>query len=73
MLQSRNVLLDVIIVFNATYLSKCVNVFISYSTVSLQASLIRSLRNILSVVSHISSIGSCSLDGLAALKETYGL
>ena len=71
MLQSRNVFLDVIIILNVAHLSECVNVFISHSTVSLQTSLIRPPRDVLGVVSYVPSVGSCSLGGLATLKETH--
>ena len=73
MLQPRNVLLDIIVIFNATYLSKYVNVFISHSTVSLQASLVRSSRNVLDVISYVPSVGSCLLGSLTTLKKTYNL
>ena len=73
MLQPRDVFLDVIIISNVTHLSECVNVFISHPTVSLQTGLIRSLRNILSVVSYMSSVGSYLLSSLISLKETYSL
>src|SRR5438046_2329926 len=73
MLQPRNVFLDIIIILNVTHLSKYVNIFIYHSTVSLKTSLVRSPRNVLSVVSYMSSIGSYSLGSLATLKETHGL
>ena len=71
MLQPRDVFLDVVVIFNVAYLSKCVNVFISHPIVPLQASLIRSSRDILDVMSHVPSIDSYPLDGLAVLKKAY--
>ena len=71
MLQPCYVLLDVIVILNVTYLSKCVNVFICHPTVSLKASFVRSLEDILSVVVHVLSVGPYPLGGLAALKKAY--